>query len=362
MLSLLTANSLLHQSHLYQPLSCPHLHQRRTAIKDSWRKSSDKEILDPDSPEFRTRLEAQEKKQEEDAAKSLKTPRLAPGDIFDALPPREEPLYEEEGIIDEKEGEEDEGDEKSKKGKKDKKKSPHQTPAWHRKMVIREVRNGGRMTRAAMLAKTERSHLCKSDFWRTSIKKLFPLANQIVGKPLSEAMVQMRFSKKKAAQDVLKHLEFARDEAVVKKGMGLGQAEARAMARQAKRRELANRKKAEQMQKTTSDSQKVDEEGQATLPETRIAKKEPEPKQPEEKLMFEDKNGKKRVVTDPTNIYIDEAWVGRGANKIGGIDYKARGRWSYLRMPETSTFIPFPPPLSFSPIPQLPIESSKRIH
>lgn len=53
------------------------------------------------------------------------------------------------------------------------------------------------------------------------MKKLAPLARQIAGKSIDEAILQMRFSKKKVAQDVRQHLIQARNEAIAMKGMGL---------------------------------------------------------------------------------------------------------------------------------------------
>ena len=132
------------------------------------------------------------------------------------------------------------------------------------------------------------------------MKKLFPLANQIQGKPLGEAMVQMRFSRKKAAQDVLRHLEYARDQAVVMRGMGLGKVQA---------------------------GKQVEGDGQGQ-----------ETEREEERLLVEDKKGKKRVVTDRSAMYVDEAWVGRGTYGFGA-DYRARGNVNRLRLPYTSKSI-----------------------
>ena len=174
-------------------------------------------------------------------------------------------------------------------------------------MVIREIRGRGRFNKTEKLARTERSHLSKSDFFKTSVKKLFPLANQIAGKPLSEAMVQMRFSKKKAAQDVLRHLEYARDQAVVVRGMGLGKVQAQGQQVEGK----------------------VNKEGEGE------GKEGEKPMQEEERLLVEDKKGKKRVVTDRTAMYVDEAWVGRGAYGFG-VEYRARGNVNRLRLPYTS--------------------------
>ena len=112
------------------------------------------------------------------------------------------------------------------------------------------------------------------------MKKLGPLARQIAGKPIEDAIVQMRFSKKKAAAVVLRHLEFARDEAIVSRGMGLGAGEG-------------------------------------------------------EGVVVEDGKGKKRRVRDETAMYVDQAWVGRG--RYGREpNPRARGRMDVLRTPTTS--------------------------
>ena len=106
--------------------------------------------------------------------------------------------------------------------------------------------------------------------------------------------MQMRFSKKKAAREVLRHLELARDQAVVVRGMGLGAVSGNA-------------------------------EGKG------------KGKNEEEELVVEDKQGKRRVVTDRSAMYVDEAWVGRGPYEEG-MDYRARGRGYRLRLPYTSEF------------------------
>lgn len=144
---------------------------------------------------------------------------------------------------------------------------------------------------------TERQSLSKSEFFKTSIKKLYPLARQIAGKPLAEAIVQMRFSKKKAALDIKRHLEYARDEAVVKRGMGLGQVQAE------------------------------EQEGG----EGRGAKE----KMGAWPRIVQDKKGKKRVVADPTSMYVDQAWVGRGSYTMSP-SCRARGKTDILRHPKTS--------------------------
>ncbi|MCJ1241489.1 54S ribosomal protein L22, mitochondrial [Varicellaria rhodocarpa] len=165
---------------------------------------------------------------------------------------------------------------------------PHARQRWERKMVIRSIRQRDRANKTALLARTERLSLSKSHMYATSIKKLGPLARQIAGKPIEDAIVQMRFSKKKVAKDVLKHLEHARDEAVVTRGMGLG---------------------------SENGDGVVGEDGRG--------------------LMVEDKKGKKRIVKNKTQIYIDQAWVGRGTFGRAP-DYRARGQMYVMRPPHTS--------------------------
>ncbi|KAL9021599.1 MAG: hypothetical protein Q9185_001247 [Variospora sp. 1 TL-2023] len=169
---------------------------------------------------------------------------------------------------------------------------------WQRRQIIRDVHNRGQLIKAQRIARTERESLCKSQFFKTSVKKLMPLARQIAGKPIEDAIIQMRFSKKRVAKDVKKHLEYARDEAIVKRGMGLGLIRSGAGA-----------------PKATGESGQPNEQ----LPG----------------MVVEDKKGKRRYVTDTSSMYVDEAWVGRGTY---GRDYdvRARGRANILRPPETS--------------------------
>ena len=169
---------------------------------------------------------------------------------------------------------------------------------WERKMVIRGIKKRGRLSKTERIMQTERQSLSKSPFIGTSLKKLFPLANQIAGKPITEAIVQMRFSKKKAAQDVKKHLEYALNEAIVKRGMGLGRVGA------------------------TEDEAKDGEGTKGQRPQERMR-------------IVKDKKGTKRVVNDPTDIYVDQAWVGRGSY-TSSLDYRAMGRTYRLQHPTTS--------------------------
>ncbi|KAL9133660.1 MAG: hypothetical protein Q9175_005162 [Cornicularia normoerica] len=258
-------------------------------------------MLDPLSPKLLKARELEKAKQEKERSKLPQSGGLAPGSIVDTLPPATSPQYEQIGII---------RDPKTMAAALDP--TPRARERWQRRMVIREIRGRWRMSKQVKLARTERSHLSKSEFIKTSVKKLYPLANQIAGKPLSEAMVQMRFSKKKAAQDVLRHLEYARDQAIVMRGMGLGKVQAQAQA---------------QPQPQQVEGEKV-VDGQE-------AEKGREPEQEEERLVVEDKKGKKRVVTDRTAMYVDEAWVGRGSYGFSP-DFRARGNVNELRLPYTS--------------------------
>lgn len=127
--------------------------------------------------------------------------------------------------------------------------------------------------------------LAKSHDFKTSIKKLLKLAKQISGKTVEEAIVQMRFSKKKAAKDVKDHLEHARNEAIVRRGMGLG----------------------------------LGVDGKF---------------HPREIVT---KDGKRVLVKDPTTLYVDQAWVGKGL--FGRTpDHRARGQINIMQNPTTGTY------------------------
>lgn len=161
---------------------------------------------------------------------------------------------------------------------------PEARKRWERKMIIREIRKRGRLTKQELIAATERESLVKSHWFKTSVKKLTPLARQIAGKNIDEAILQMRFSKKKAAKDVLEHLKLAKNTAIVRYGMGLG--------------------------RTSDSTNKIE-------PITVILK-----------------DGEKHTITDPTSIYISEAWVNRGPFDTA-YDHRARGKINLLRLPYT---------------------------
>ena len=98
---------------------------------------------------------------------------------------------------------------------------PHRTTSWSwpRRFEASQYRRRGRLTRRMRILQTERFHTKKSHWIKTSIKKLAPLARQIAGLNLNDAIVQMRFSPKKASQDILGLLGEARLEAIVRRGM-----------------------------------------------------------------------------------------------------------------------------------------------
>lgn len=185
---------------------------------------------------------------------------------------------------------------------------PNSRERWERKKVIQMVKRGGRLSKAQFIKRTEREHLVKSHNMKTSVKKLGMLARQIAGKNVDDAITQMRFSKKKVAAEILKQLEFARDEAIVMRGMGLGGVEL--------------------------------EEGATNLNETSAAVSgtttpEAEAKPTSNPVEIQLKNGKRHVVTDRTKMYIDQAWVGRGP--YGQLpDYRAKGRINIMHTPFTS--------------------------
>ncbi|KAK5133506.1 hypothetical protein LTR08_007643 [Meristemomyces frigidus] len=183
---------------------------------------------------------------------------------------------------------------------------PNARERWERKKVIQMVRKGGRLSKQQVIKRTEREHLIRSHNIKTSIKKLGMVARQIQGKTIEDAITQMRFSKKKVAQDVLKQLEFARDEAVVMRGMGLGSAspEEAVSAAEPTSTALVSRMK---------------------TPAAAV----PAP------MQIQLKDGKRHTVASPATIYVDQAWVGRGP--FGQLpDYRARGKVNIMRTPWTS--------------------------
>lgn len=279
------------------PVLLPCLYPRRTAIMDYVRPKK-RNILDPLDPDFLKRKPTGLPQSPQAAPQQGD---LAPTSIFDEGEKRIKPTSTQPN--------------RSRPSARDPTvlaaaldPDPEARRRWQRRKIIQEIRNRGQLSKAQMIARTERESLCKSQFYETSVKKLMPLARQIAGKPIEEAIIQMRFSKKRVAKDVKKHLEYARDEAIVKRGMGLGMVRPEAdTAAEAEETDNATEETGEQNQQWSG-------------------------------MVVEDKKGKRRYVSDKSSIYVDEAWVGRGPY---GIDYdiRARGRVNLLRPPETSTFL-----------------------
>ncbi|KAI5283350.1 54S ribosomal protein L22, mitochondrial [Ascosphaera aggregata] len=173
-----------------------------------------------------------------------------------------------------------------------------------RKYVIAAIRRRGRMNKVERISRTERECVSRSQFFKTSVKKLTKLARQIAGKSLQEALLQMKFSPKKVAKDVSDHLELSRDKATVMYGMGIGKV----------------------MRERNTDD---DDDGAAAA--TAAAAADDGDAKPVTVVL---KNGKKRVIKDPTNIYIAQAWVNRGRFDRAP-DYRARGQVNMMRPPHT---------------------------
>lgn len=157
---------------------------------------------------------------------------------------------------------------------------PFQRWRWERARIIKDARRGWRISKEDYLKRTERQCVENSVWLKTSVKKLSLLARMLAGKNIDEALLQLRFSKKRTADEVAKHLEHARDMAIVKWGMGLGEVE--------------------------------DRKGDPI--EIRL------------------KDGTKKMITDRTAIYIEQAMVQRGSYELQA-EIRARGKTNFLRKP-----------------------------
>ncbi|TKA52029.1 hypothetical protein B0A55_12742 [Friedmanniomyces simplex] len=191
---------------------------------------------------------------------------------------------------------------------------PNARERWERKKVIQMVRRGGRMNKQQMVKRTEREHVLRTHNLKTSVKKLGMLARQIAGKTIDDAILQMRFSKNKVAQEVLHQLEYARDEAVVMRGMGLGGVET---------------------QDNAGKPNKASSLISGTAPTAPTAPALSDPQDTKSPVQIQLKDGKRHTISDPSTIYIDQAWVGRGP--FGQLpDFRARGQVNIMRTPWTS--------------------------
>jgi ribosomal protein L22 len=158
---------------------------------------------------------------------------------------------------------------------------PERRQIWERKVLIRGIKRRGKLTRAEIIKRTERE-ISKRQTIKGSEKKLGPLARQIAGKNIDDAILQMRFSKKKAAKEVKMLLEHARDVAIVERGMGLG----------------------------------LSSEPNAASASAGHGAQTP--------INIELKSGKRHKIKNLTDIYVDQAWVGRADRKYS-TEYRAKG-------------------------------------
>ena len=149
--------------------------------------------------------------------------------------------------------------------------------------------------------------------------------------------MQMRYSTKKAAGDVRRHLEFARDEAVVRRGMGLGAAGRRIEEREG--RGLALDEEAEGEEGDENNGENLEDERDLEL--DRKGRRNDGRMMGEEKKGWYvvDRKGKKKWVEDQTDMYVDQAWVTKGPYE-DGVLHRARGRIDRLKKPWTGKFPP----------------------
>lgn len=90
---------------------------------------------------------------------------------------------------------------------------------WPRRHEYRQFKRRGRLSKELILMQTEKELTLKSHMFKTSMKKLAPLARLISGMNIDQAMIQMRFSPKGVAKEVLAHLEEAKNTAIVRQRM-----------------------------------------------------------------------------------------------------------------------------------------------
>ncbi|KAK3347197.1 ribosomal protein L22/L17 [Lasiosphaeria hispida] len=187
---------------------------------------------------------------------------------------------------------------------------PRSRMRWQRKMVMRQVKTStdpfSVEPKEARLKRTERSLVYKSRDIGTSSKKLLKIANQLAGKTVADALVQLRYSKKKPAVEVKFNLEHAINKAIVNRGMGLG------LGMDTYNEPLAK---------------KDLNELEALAAKTAAAKAD-------KPVKIQTKDGRHIEIDNPTRVYIDQAWVGRSIPWAYKIRYIARGRIGRLVKPQ----------------------------
>jgi ribosomal protein L22 len=203
---------------------------------------------------------------------------------------------------------------------------------WERDMVIKSIQRRGRMSKEDKIAKTERQSLFKSIDLATTPKKMTKLTNQIAGKTVEEALVQLRFSGKRVARDIAKGLQIARDEAIAKRGMGLGSITAPPEVKLD-----LKRKEGESDQDFEARQEKAEAERLKMLEERLLPRgtfRTPKTGSP---ISIELKDGRRKNVYDPTEMYIDQAWAGKGIY-TKSLEFRARGMTNILRHRTASKF------------------------
>ncbi|KAF1968244.1 ribosomal protein L22 [Bimuria novae-zelandiae CBS 107.79] len=189
---------------------------------------------------------------------------------------------------------------------------PKERREFERKLIIKSLQKQGRVTKKVHLMRTEREMTYKSQNVPTSVKKMVRLMHLIQGKTIEEALIQLRFSKKRIARDVIKGLQTARDEAIAARGMGLGAA--------------ADVRAAPSGRKSVKEGEEDPEENSnlylADGTRRRQANKA-------KGTVIELKDGSRKVVTDPTEMYIHRAWATKGP-ETKSPEFRARGRANML--------------------------------
>lgn len=195
---------------------------------------------------------------------------------------------------------------------------------WERDMVIKSIQHRGRLSKDDKIAKTERESLFKSIDLATTPKKMTKLMRQIQGKTLEEALIQMRFSKKRIARDIVKGLQLARYQAIVGRGMGLGSIAGKPVVEEEPQQDENESDEAFEGRKLVHERELKLAEERALSPGT-FRKEKTGPAQ-----TIELKDGRKIDVHDPTDMYIDQAWMGKGEMQKS-VEPRARGMTNILR-------------------------------
>lgn len=241
---------------------------------------------------------------------------------------------------------------------------PLRRKQWERKMVLKSVRRRGRLSKQEVIKRTERSATYVSDQWKTSMKKLAPLARQIAGKTLGEAIVQMDFSKKQNSLYIRDFLQRAQLVAKVERGMGLNEGSLAKKEREAAERLAAGLPPLEPEVEETKSGRKTPEvlAVGAEIPESTLdheqldAQEKARQEESGEEVSIEElaasknqprhdmtrritlKDGTPHTVYDNTTMYIAQAWVNKGSYG-SDVMKRARGRMDRLKLPQTSTTI-----------------------